>query len=79
LEKNKITKEDLLFGAKKKKHVNINDEDDFPDLDEDGDEAAAAAEEAVRVVVLGGSGGGRRALPWTARGAAAGAEWGMRM
>ena len=38
LEKNVITKEDLLFGAKKKKHVNINDEDDFPDLDEDGDD-----------------------------------------
>lgn len=38
VEKNKrtITKEDLLFGGKKSKTVDINDGDDFPDLDEDG-------------------------------------------
>jgi hypothetical protein len=39
IEKNKktITKEDLIFGTKKKKTVDINDDDDFPDLDDDGD------------------------------------------
>ena len=37
LEKKVITKEDLLFGTKKKKNVNINDDDDFTDLDEDDD------------------------------------------
>jgi len=38
LEKNKktITKEDLTFGTKKKKTVDINDDDDFPDLGDDG-------------------------------------------
>jgi hypothetical protein len=37
LERNKdrITKEDLLFGGKKKNLVNINDDDDFPDLEGD--------------------------------------------
>lgn len=37
-EKNKktITKEDLLFGGKKKKTVDINDDEDFPDLEDDG-------------------------------------------
>ena len=37
LERNKdrITKEDLLFGGKKKALVNINDDDDFPDLEGD--------------------------------------------
>lgn len=34
--KKTITKEDLLFGSKAKKTVDINDDDDFPDLDEDG-------------------------------------------
>ena len=34
--KNKITREDLLFGNSKKKYVMIDDEDDFPDLDMDG-------------------------------------------
>ena len=33
--KDRITKEDLLYGGKKRKVVNINDEDDFPDLEGD--------------------------------------------
>lgn len=43
-EKNKrtITKEDLIFGnAKKKKTVDINDDDDFPDLGDDGPDSFA--------------------------------------
>lgn len=36
--KNKITKEDLLFGSSKKKFVKIDDEDDFPDLDGESDD-----------------------------------------
>ena len=32
--KQTITKEDLMFGTGKKKIVNINDDDDFPDLDD---------------------------------------------
>lgn len=36
--KTTITKEDLLFGAgNQRKLVNITDDDDFPDLEEDGD------------------------------------------
>lgn len=36
--KKTITKEDLLFGGRKKKHVDIADDDDFPDLDEDAED-----------------------------------------
>ena len=37
--KKTITKEDLLFGdRKKKKYVDIEDDDDFPDLDEDAED-----------------------------------------
>lgn len=36
--KNKLTKDDLLFGNSKKRHVNIADDDDFPDLDSDNDD-----------------------------------------
>lgn len=31
--KDRITKEDLLFGGGKRKLVNIQDDDDFPDLE----------------------------------------------
>ena len=42
--KNKITKEDLVFGNTKKKYVNIKDDEDFPDLGEDEDPFAALDE-----------------------------------